>query len=111
LQCDRDLSRRLGANEAEVAVRSSATAEDLPEASFAGQQATFLNILGETALLDSARRCFASLFTDRAISCREAKDFDHLKVALSIGVQQMVRSDLAGAGVTSLDALPPLAPQ
>jgi pyruvate, water dikinase len=95
----RDLSRRLGADEADVAVRSSATAEDLPEASFAGQQETFLNIRGEAALLDAARRCFASLFTDRAISYREAKGFEHLEVALSIGVQQMVRSDLAGAGV------------
>jgi pyruvate,water dikinase len=95
----RDLSRRLGVDEVDVAVRSSATAEDLPEASFAGQQASFLNICGEAALLDACRRCFASLFTDRAISYREAKGFDHLKVALSIGVQQMVRSDLAGAGV------------
>src|SRR4029453_3633528 len=69
----RDLSRRLGADEADVAVRSSATAEDLPEASFAGQQETFLNIHGEAALLDAARCCFASLFTDRAISYREAK--------------------------------------
>jgi pyruvate,water dikinase len=95
----RDLSRRLGVGEADVAVRSSATAEDLPEASFAGQQASFLNVRGEAALLDAARRCFASLFTDRAISYREAKGFEHLKVALSVGVQQMVRSDLAGAGV------------
>lgn len=95
----RELSRRLGVDQADVAVRSSATAEDLPEASFAGQQASFLNVRGEAPLLDSARRCFASLFTDRAISYREAKGFDHLKVALSIGVQQMVRSDLAGAGV------------
>jgi len=95
----RDLSRRLGGGEADVAVRSSATAEDLPEASFAGQQASFLNVHGEVALLDAARRCFASLFTDRAISYREAKGFEHIKVALSIGVQQMVRSDLAGAGV------------
>ncbi|MGI8852860.1 MAG: phosphoenolpyruvate synthase [Methyloceanibacter sp.] len=95
----RDLSRRLRVDEADVAVRSSATAEDLPEASFAGQQETFLNIRGEVALLNAARRCFASLFTDRAISYREAKGFEHLKLALSIGVQQMVRSDLAGAGV------------
>jgi pyruvate,water dikinase len=95
----RDLSRRLRVDEAHVAVRSSATAEDLPEASFAGQQETFLNIRGEAALLNAARRCFASLFTDRAISYREAKGFEHLKLALSIGVQQMVRSDLAGAGV------------
>jgi pyruvate,water dikinase len=98
-QAYRDLSQRLGMNEADVAVRSSATAEDLPDASFAGQQETFLNVRGEAAVLDACRRCFASLFTDRAISYREAKGFDHLKVALSIGVQQMVRSDLACAGV------------
>lgn len=83
----------------DVAVRSSATAEDLPEASFAGQQETFLNISGEENLIDACRRCFASLFTDRAISYRENHGFDHLKVALSIGVQRMVRSDQAGAGV------------
>jgi pyruvate,water dikinase len=98
-QAYRDLSQRLGVDEADVAVRSSATAEDLPNASFAGQQETFLNVRGEAALLNGCQRCFASLFTDRAISYREAKGFDHLKVALSIGVQQMVRSDLAGAGV------------
>ena len=97
-QAYRDLSQRLGSDEADVAVRSSATAEDLPDASFAGQQETFLNVRSET-LLDACRRCFASLFTDRATSYREAKGFNHLKVALSIGVQQMVRSDLAGAGV------------
>jgi pyruvate,water dikinase len=84
---------------ADVAVRSSATAEDLPDASFAGQQESFLNVRGDTELLDACRRCYASLFTDRAISYREAKGFDHLKVALSIGVQKMVRSDLAGSGV------------
>jgi pyruvate, water dikinase len=95
----RELSKRAGKPEASVAVRSSATAEDLPDASFAGQQETFLNITGEAALLDSCRRCFASLFTDRAISYRQAKGFDHMSVALSIGVQQMVRSDLAGSGV------------
>jgi pyruvate,water dikinase len=95
----RELCRRTGKTEADVAVRSSATAEDLPEASFAGQQESFLNIRGEAALLDACRRCYASLFTDRAIVYREAKGFDHLKVALSIGVQNMVRSDLAGAGV------------
>src|SRR6185369_10805014 len=83
----------------DVAVRSSATAEDLPDASFAGQQETYLNVRGETALLDSCRRCFASLFTDRAISYRVDKGFDHFKVALSIGVQRMVRSDLASSGV------------
>lgn len=83
----------------DVAVRSSATAEDLPDASFAGQQETYLNVQGETALLESCKRCFASLFTDRAISYRHDKGFDHLKVALSIGVQRMVRSDLAASGV------------
>jgi pyruvate,water dikinase len=83
----------------DVAVRSSATAEDLPDASFAGQQESFLNVKGEQALLDACRRCYASLFTDRAISYRQAKGFDHLKVALSVGVQKMVRADLAGAGV------------
>jgi pyruvate, water dikinase len=98
-QAYRDFSRRLEVAEADVAVRSSATAEDLPEASFAGQQESYLNIHGEAALLGACRHCFASLFTDRAISYREAKSFDHLKVALSIGIQQMVRSDLAGAGV------------
>jgi pyruvate,water dikinase len=94
-----DLCRRLGRNEVDVAVRSSATAEDLPEASFAGQQETFLNIRGDKALLDACRRCYASLFTDRAIAYRTAKNFDHMKVALSIGVQQMVRSDIGGSGV------------
>lgn len=83
----------------DVAVRSSATAEDLPDASFAGQQESYLNIRGETALLDACRRCYASLFTDRAISYRRAKGFDHMKVALSIGIQRMVRSDLGSAGV------------
>ena len=92
-------AERAGKADADVAVRSSATAEDLPEASFAGQQETFLNIRGETALLDACRRCYASLFTDRAISYRQAKGFDHMKVALSIGVQHMVRSDLGGSGV------------
>jgi pyruvate,water dikinase len=83
----------------DVAVRSSATAEDLPEASFAGQQETFLNVRGEEDLLDACSRCYASLFTDRAIAYREEKDFDHMKVALSIGVQKMVRSDKSGSGV------------
>ncbi len=95
----RELSRRAGYADASVAVRSSATAEDLPDASFAGQQETYLNITGEKALLDACRRCYASLFTDRAISYRQAKGFDHMKVALSIGVQQMVRSDIGGSGV------------
>lgn len=83
----------------DVAVRSSATAEDLPDASFAGQQETYLNVQGPQALLDACKRCFASLFTDRAISYRVDKDFGHLKIALSIGVQRMVRSDLATSGV------------
>lgn len=83
----------------DVAVRSSATAEDLPDASFAGQQETFLNIRGEKQLLDACRRCFASLFTDRAISYREDKHFSHFKIGLSIGVQKMVRSDKACSGV------------
>ncbi len=87
-----------------LAVRSSATAEDLPTASFAGQQDTYLNIRGEASLLDACRRCFASLFTDRAIHYRVDQGFDHFKVALSVGVMKMVRSDLASSGVMfSLD--------
>lgn len=100
----RDLCEAAGRPDAAVAVRSSATAEDLPDASFAGQQETYLNVRGEIALLNACRRCFASLFTDRAISYRRAKGFDHLGVALSVGVQMMVRSDLGGSGVMfSLD--------
>lgn len=95
----RKLASRLGREDPDVAVRSSATAEDLPEASFAGQQETFLNVTGEAALLGACKRCFASLFTDRAISYREHHGFDHLQVALSVGVQEMVRSGTAGAGV------------
>jgi pyruvate,water dikinase len=83
----------------DVAVRSSATAEDLPDASFAGQQETYLNVQGHLALLDACKRCFASLFTDRAISYRVDKSFDHFKVALSIAIQRMVRADLAASGV------------
>jgi len=83
----------------DVAVRSSATAEDLPDASFAGQQETYLNVKGEHALLDSCKKCFASLFTNRAISYRVDKGFDHFKIALSIGIQKMIRSDLASSGV------------
>ncbi len=83
----------------DVAVRSSATAEDLPDASFAGQQETYLNVQGKRAVLESCRRCFASLFTDRAISYRVDRGFDHSEIALSIGVQRMVRSDLATSGV------------
>ncbi len=83
----------------DVAVRSSATAEDLPDASFAGQQETYLNIRGEKQLLDACKKCFASLFTNRAISYREDKGFDHFDVYLSIAVQKMVRSDSASSGV------------
>ncbi len=87
-----------------VAVRSSATAEDLPTASFAGQQDTYLNIRGGHSLLDACKRCFASLFTDRAIHYRIDQGFDHFKIGLSIGVMKMVRSDLAASGVMfSLD--------
>ncbi|HWP41950.1 MAG TPA: PEP/pyruvate-binding domain-containing protein, partial [Blastocatellia bacterium] len=92
------LCARLG-REPEMAVRSSATAEDLPEASFAGQQETFLNVRGREALLSAVQSCFASLFTDRAISYRTRFGYDHLDVALSAGVQPMVRSDKASAGV------------
>lgn len=94
-----ELGRKTGRTNPAVAVRSSATAEDLPGASFAGQLESFLNVQGEDAFIDACRRCFASLFTDRAITYREAKGFDHLQVALSIGVQLMVRSDLGGSGV------------
>lgn len=82
-----------------VAVRSSATAEDLPTASFAGQHESYLNISGEAALLRAVQDCYASLYTDRAIKYREDKGFEHSKVAISVGVQRMVRSDLAGSGV------------
>lgn len=82
-----------------VAVRSSATAEDLPEASFAGQQATYLNVRGQEALLLACKQCYASLFTDRAITYRDAQNFDHLSVAISVGVQIMVRADTGSAGV------------
>ncbi|HTY13788.1 MAG TPA: phosphoenolpyruvate synthase [Candidatus Omnitrophota bacterium] len=99
-----ELSKRHGVKRTDVAVRSSATAEDLPDASFAGQQETYLNIENEKELLEACRKCYASLFTDRAIAYREDRNFDHLKVALSIGVEKMVRSDLAGSGVMfSLD--------
>lgn len=93
------LAAQLGVTDPSVAVRSSATAEDLPDASFAGQQESFLNVRGHRALLDTCRRCFASLFTDRAISYRDAQGFGDAAIALSIGVQQMVRSDMAGSGV------------
>jgi len=98
------LSFQYGNNLTDVAVRSSATAEDLPDASFAGQQETYLNVRGDEALLNSVRNCIASLFTDRAISYREMFDFDHFEVGLSVGIQKMVRSDLASSGVAfSLD--------
>jgi len=83
----------------DVAVRSSATAEDLPDASFAGQQETFLNIQGTDGVIEACKKCFASLFTNRAISYREDKGFDHMSVYLSIGVQKMVRSDIGASGV------------
>ena len=95
----RELSRTYGPDPTDVAVRSSATAEDLPTASFAGQQESFLNVRGEGSLCDAVRLAFASLFTARAISYRLDMGFDHMKVALSVGVQKMVRSDLASAGV------------
>jgi pyruvate, water dikinase len=86
-------------SDTDVAVRSSATAEDLPDASFAGQQETYLNVHGLKAVLESCHKCFASIFTNRAISYRQIKGFDHFDVALSVGVQKMVRSDLATSGV------------
>lgn len=95
----RALSSRYGEDETDVAVRSSATAEDLPTASFAGQQESYLNVQGSAALLEAVRNCMASLFTDRAIAYRAERGFDHRKVALSVGVQKMVRSDLGSAGV------------
>ncbi len=94
----RKLERQYGRN-VDVAVRSSATAEDLPDASFAGQQETYLNIRGPKALLEASKKCFASLFTDRAISYRVDKHFDHFKIGLSIGIQKMVRSDKGASGV------------
>ena len=94
----REMEKRYGAG-VDVAVRSSATAEDLPTASFAGQQETYLNVMGEGKLLKKVMECFASLFTNRAISYRVDKGFDHLGVYLSVGVQKMARSDLASSGV------------
>jgi len=95
----REMEKKYGGG-VDVAVRSSATAEDLPTASFAGQQTSYLNVRGEDDLLDKVMDCFASLFTNRAISYRVDKGFAHLSVYLSVGVQKMVRSDLACAGVT-----------
>ncbi len=99
-----ELSSRYDQEITDVAVRSSATAEDLPEASFAGQQETYLNVRGPEQVLNAVRNCFASLFTDRAISYRDNFGFDHFDVGLSVCIQKMVRSDLAAAGVAfSLD--------
>ena len=95
----KELCKRHGPGECDVAVRSSATAEDLPDASFAGQQESFLHVSGVEELLHTCKLCFASLFTERAISYREQKGFEHLAVALSVGVQIMVRSDMASSGV------------
>ena len=94
------LCEKVGIEQLDVAVRSSATAEDLPQASFAGQQESYLNIRGEDQLLEACRRCYASLFTDRAITYREEMGFDHDQVALSVGVQQMVRSQASGVMFT-----------
>jgi pyruvate,water dikinase len=98
LEAYHDLEREYGES-LSVAVRSSATAEDLPSASFAGQHDTFLNVCGDDPLLEACRRCFASLFTDRAIHYRVHQGFDHFEIGLSIGVMKMVRSDLAASGV------------
>lgn len=95
----REFNRKLGTKNLSVAVRSSATAEDLPEASFAGQQESYLNVVGIEALCGAVQSCFASLFSDRAISYRVDQGFNHMEVALSACIQQMVRSDLASAGV------------
>jgi pyruvate,water dikinase len=94
-----DLSKKYDQDGTDVAVRSSATAEDLPDASFAGQQETYLNVRGPAALMDSVRNCFASLFTDRAISYRETFRYDHFDIGLSVCIQKMVRSDLGASGV------------
>src|SRR4030043_18844 len=93
------LSRKYKQENTDVAVRSSATAEDLATASFAGQMESFLNIKGEEQLLKAVKECIASLFTDRSISYREEKGFDHLKIALSVGIQKMIRSDLSSSGI------------
>lgn len=99
VQAYRSLSLEYKMDAVDVAVRSSATAEDLPQASFAGQQETFLNVHGESELLQAVRNCYASLFTDRAMVYREEQGFDHMKIALSAGIQKMVRSDKASSGV------------
>lgn len=99
LTCYHELSQQYGARSTDVAVRSSATAEDLPTASFAGQQETYLNVRGEAMVLESVKKCFASLFTPRATSYRADMGFGQLEVGLSVGVQKMVRADLASSGV------------
>lgn len=99
LEAYHKLSAEYSMQDADVAVRSSATAEDLPDASFAGQQDTYLNVQGESSLIHHVKSCFASLFTDRAISYRASRGFDHFQVALSVGVQKMVRSDKGASGV------------
>lgn len=99
IQAYKKLSKQYKTNNVDTAVRSSATAEDLPDASFAGQQETYLNVSGHHALIESCHMCFASLFTNRAISYRETKGFSQFDVYLSIAVQKMVRSDLASSGV------------
>jgi len=99
LRCYRELSAACGEEHADVAVRSSATAKDVSTASFAGQQESFLNVRGEVQLLEAIKRCFASLFTPRAIGYREDMGFGHFGVGLSVGVQKMVRADLASSGV------------
>ena len=99
-----ELSKKYKQEATDVAVRSSATAEDLPDASFAGQQETYLNVRGPQQILSAVRNCFASLFTDRAISYRDKFNYDHFNIGLSVCVQKMVRSDLASSGVAfSLD--------
>lgn len=99
-----ELSKKYDQEQTDVAVRSSATAEDLPDASFAGQQETYLNVRGPASLINSVRNCFASLFTDRAISYRQSLGYDHFTIGLSVCIQKMVRSDLAASGVAfSLD--------
>jgi pyruvate,water dikinase len=99
LEAHEELGKRIGKKTFEVAVRSSATAEDLPDASFAGQQDTILNVRGDGRLIEACHECYASLWTDRAISYRTSKGFDHFDLALSIGIQPMVRSDQASSGV------------
>lgn len=99
LQAYSKLSQEFGETETDVAVRSSATAEDLPQASFAGQQETYLNVRGKHQLIEACRKCFASLYTERAISYRNRMGFNQLKVSLSVCIQKMIRSDLAASGV------------